>query len=191
MNLIIIHCSPNGDGLTAACASAAADGARHAGASVEEVKLNESAVGICQACNRGWGECQSVHECQVQDGFQALHQRILAGDALVVVTPVYWGEMSESAKALTDRLRRCEASREEEMGGSRLKGKPYIAVAAAGGTGNGTMTCLSSMERWGQHVGARVFDLIPVNRWTRTYKLDCIRSAAYELVESSGRNGPG
>jgi multimeric flavodoxin WrbA len=185
MNLIVIQTSPNDDGLTAACASAAAQGARQAGATVEEVKLNELKVGMCQACERGWGECMSKHECQVEDGFQALHQRILAADAIVMVTPVYWGEMSESAKALTDRLRRCEATRDREAGGSKLAGKPYIAVAAAGGSGNGTITCLGSMERWGQHVGARVFDLIAVNRWTREYKLDCIRAAAQEMAGSS------
>jgi multimeric flavodoxin WrbA len=59
MNLIIIQCSPNADGLTAACASAAAQGARQAGASVEEVKLNDIAVGMCQACGSGWGECRT------------------------------------------------------------------------------------------------------------------------------------
>jgi multimeric flavodoxin WrbA len=184
MNLIIIQCSPNDDGLTAACASAAAAGARQAGAGVEEVNLNDLPVGLCQACERGWGECRTIHECQVRDGFQGLHQRILAADGLVLVTPVYWGEMSESAKALTDRLRRCEATRGKEEGGSKLAGKPYLAVAAAGGSGNGTITCLGSMERWGQHVGARVFDLLPVNRWTRAYKLDCIRAAVCELVKS-------
>lgn len=187
MNLIIIQCSPNEDGLTAACAAAAAEGARQAGAAVEEVKLNDAQVGMCQACDRGWGSCQSAHECQQADDFQALHQRIFAADGLVIVTPVYWGEMSESAKALTDRLRRCEATRERETGGSKLTGKPYIAVAAAGGSGNGTITCLGSMERWGQHVAARVFDLIPVNRWTKDYKLDCIHAAAYEMVESWGK----
>ena len=56
MHLIIIQCSPNDDGLTAACASAAAVGARQAGASVEEVKLNSAHVGMCQACERGWGD---------------------------------------------------------------------------------------------------------------------------------------
>lgn len=191
MNLIIIQCSPNDDGLTAACASAAAEGARQGGAVVEEVRLNDSHVGMCQACDRGWGTCQSAHECQVEDGFQALHQRILAADGIILVTPVYWGEMSESAKALTDRLRRCEATRDRAQGGSLLAGKLYIAVAAAGGSGNGTVTCLGSMERWGQHVGARVFDLIPINRWTRAHKLDCIRASACELVESSTRDSAG
>ena len=106
MNVLVIYSSPNDDGLTAACSAAAVEGAREAGADVEEVRLNDLDVGMCAACNNGWGTCQTAHECQVKDDFQPLHARICAADALILVTPVYWGEMSESAKALTDRLRR-------------------------------------------------------------------------------------
>ncbi|RPJ49436.1 MAG: flavodoxin family protein [Chloroflexi bacterium] len=183
MNILILHASPNHDGLTAACAEAAAEGARQAGATVELVCLNDRNVQQCQACERGWGTCLEEHRCQVLDDFQALHERILQAGGLVLVTPVYWGEMSESAKALTDRLRRCEATRREE---SRLLGKPFIAVAAAGGSGGGMITCLASMERWAQHTGAGVFDLLPVNRWSREYKLDAIRSAAFSMVQKHG-----
>lgn len=181
MNVLVIYSSPNEEGLTAACATAAVEGARAAGGQVEAVRLNDLDVGMCQACDNGWGTCRTVHECQVKDGFQALHARICAADALILVTPVYWGEMSESAKALTDRLRRCEATRGEE---SCLAGKPVIAVAAAGGSGNGTITCLLSMERWAQHVRAKVWDLLPVNRWSREYKLVAIREAARAMVSA-------
>ena len=184
MHIILIQTSPNHDGLTAACAQAAFEGVRQAGADIDTVRLNDLPVGVCQACNQGWGTCQSEHICQIQDGFQALHEQIASADGLILVTPVYWGEMSESAKSLTDRLRRCEATRQaaREGSGSRLEGKPFIAVAAAGGSGGGMITCLASMERWGQHVRARTWDLIPVNRWSRAYKLDCIRAAAYEMA---------
>ncbi len=179
MNVLVIHSSPNLDGLTAACAAAAAAGVRDAGGQAEEVRLNDMQVGMCRACDDGWGTCRREHVCQVLDGFRALHGRVLAADALVLVTPVYWGEMSESAKALTDRLRRCEASRGEQSG---LAGKPVICVAAAGGSGGGMITCLLSMERWIQHVRARPFDLIPVNRWSRPYKLTAIRAAGRALA---------
>lgn len=180
MNVLVVYSSPNKDGLTAACAAAAVEGAREAGAHVEEVRLNDLDVGMCQACDDGWGTCRTAHECQVKDGFQALHARICEADALVLVTPVYWGEMSESAKALTDRLRRCEATKREA---SCLSGKPVLAVAAAGGSGGGMITCLLSMERWIQHVRARIWDLIPVNRWSREYKLVAIRAAARAMVQ--------
>ena len=97
------------------------EGIRLGGGEVEEACLNEMKVGMCQACNNGWGTCQPEHECQVLDDFQALHQKACQADALALVTPVYWGEMSESAKAFTDRLRRCEATRGKE---SLLAGKP-------------------------------------------------------------------
>ena len=114
MNVLVIGSSPNQEGLTAACMAAAIEGVGHAGGHSEEVRLNDMQIGMCQACDSGWGTCRKEHVCQVADGFQALHARVLAADALVLVTPVYWGEMSESAKALTDRLRRCEASRGQE-----------------------------------------------------------------------------
>ena len=179
MNILILQSSPNHDGLTAACASAAADGAQTAGGAVESVCINDLELHQCQACNNGWGTCRTEHECQLLDGFQAIHQRILQSDALVLVTPVYWGEMSESAKALTDRLRRCEATRRDA---TALAGMPFIAIAAAGGSGGGMITCLASMERWIDHVRARKFDLIPVNRWSRAYKVIAIRAAAEAMT---------
>jgi multimeric flavodoxin WrbA len=159
MNIVVIYSSPNSDGLTAACARAAANGAGQGAGegSVETVCINDLNLRQCQACDNGWGTCRTEHQCQLQDDFQGLHAGILKADALVLVTPVYWGEMSESAKALTDRLRRCEATRRE-------------------------LTALAGLERWAQHIGMRVFDLIPVNRWSREYKLAAIHAAACAMV---------
>jgi multimeric flavodoxin WrbA len=179
MDIVVLSSSPNKDGLTAACAAAAVEGVEMAGGSAEEIRLNDLCIGACQACDHGWGTCLSDHSCQVLDDFQGVHERVRRADGYILVTPVYWGEMSESAKALTDRLRRCEATRQED---SALSGKPVIAVAAAGGSGGGMVTCLGSMERWIQHVRARVFDLLPVNRWSQAYKLGTIRAAAQALV---------
>ncbi len=183
MNIIVISASPNTDGLTAACAAAAVEGAQRSGGRAEEVRLNDLDVGMCQACDNGWGPCLKEHVCQVEDDFQALHARVVEADGCVLVSPVYWHEMSESAKAFTDRLRRCEAPRGPESG---LHSKPVIAVAAAGGSGNGMITCLASMERWIQHMRARVYDLLPVNRWSREYKLTAIREAARTMVDEGG-----
>jgi multimeric flavodoxin WrbA len=180
MNVIVTSSSPNTDGLTAACAAAAIEGVLLAGGHAKEIRINDLQIGLCQACDNGWGPCLDRHECQTKDDFQALHARVRQADAYVIVTPVYWGEMSESSKAFTDRLRRCEATRGDE---SSLFGKPAIAVAAAGGSGNGMITCLLSMERWIEHVRARKFDLIPVNRWSREYKLVAIREAARAMVQ--------
>ena len=179
MTVTIVSASPNKDGMSAACAAAAAEGVSLAEGDAETVFLNDLHIGACKACDNGWGTCRTLHYCQVTDDFQGLHERVIKSDALVLVSPVYWGEMSESAKAFTDRLRRCEASRRE---GSLLAGKPVLAVASAGGTGGGMITCLQSIERWIQHVRARQWDLIPVNRWSKPYKLATIRDAAQAMT---------
>ncbi len=179
MNVLVISSSPNADGLTARCALAAEKGIAEGGGKSEQIVLNQLHIQQCQSCDNGWGTCREQHFCQVEDDFQNLHARVIAADALVLVTPVYWGEMSESAKAFTDRLRRCEASRGEQSG---LKDMPILAVAAAGGSGGGMISCLASMERWIQHIRGRVYDLIPVNRWSRPYKLTAIQAAGCSLV---------
>jgi multimeric flavodoxin WrbA len=143
------------------------------------VRLNDLDIGMCEACDHGWGTCLDDHACQVEDDFQAEHAEARQADAYIIVTPVYWGDLSEVAKAFTDRLRRCEAAR---CDASALYDKPVIAVAAAGGSGGGMITCLLNLERWISHVRARRYDSIPVNRWNRAYKLETIREAAYAMV---------
>ncbi|KLU59836.1 hypothetical protein CEB3_c39700 [Peptococcaceae bacterium CEB3] len=181
MKVMILTGSPNIEGLTAACGSAAKAGAEAAGAQVDMINLNRLQIGHCQACGNGWGPCRNEHECQVQDDFQSLHASMADADAFVLITPVYWGDLSESAKAFTDRLRRCEAFRNEK---TFLQGKPFLAVAAAGGSGNGLTSCLTSMERFLMHVKTEKFDLIGITQRSRGYKLDTIHAAAREMAAS-------
>jgi multimeric flavodoxin WrbA len=182
MKVLVIQSSPNRDGLTAACAAAAAEGATRAGAEVENVRLNDLGIERCDACGNGWGTCRDEHRCQQEDGFQALQARVAAADGYIIVTPVYWGEPSETAKAFFDRLRRCEAHRGDE---GALAGKWALVVAAAGGGGGGTLTCLSSLAHFLQHVRARPFDLMGVTRRNRGYMLDAIRQGAEAMITAT------
>ena len=181
MRVLVLQSSPNRDGLTAACAAAAIEGARRAGAEVEDVRLNDLDLRRCAACGNGWGTCLKEHVCCQKDDFAALQQRVAAAGAIIIVTPVYWGEPSESAKAFLDRLRRCEATRGGE---SILAGKPAIAVAAAGGSGGGVLTCLSSLQNWMHHLSARPFDLIGITRRSRGYMIEAIGRAAEAMVRA-------
>jgi len=187
MDILIISSSANTDGLTASCTRAAREGISQGGAEPQEVGLNDLTIGSCKACDHGWGTCRDEHYCKVLDDFQVLHERVLKADAFVFVTPVYWGDLSESMKAFTDRLRRCEALRNTESG---LYQKPILAVAAAGGSGSGTITCLASLERWIEHVHACKWDFIPVNRWSREYKLETIRAAAEAMTSNLSAGNP-
>lgn len=188
MDTLIISSSPNTDGLTLACARAALEGIFQGGGAATEVRLNDLNIRSCEACDNGWGTCRDEHYCKVSDDFQALHARMLKADAFVFVTPVYWGDLSESMKNFTDRLRRCEALKGDQSG---FYEKPVMMVAAAGGSGNGMITCLVGLERWIEHVHARKWDFIPVNRWSREYKLETIRAAAEAMTSTAGNPAAG
>ncbi len=178
MKVMIVTSSPNLEGLTAACGNMAKAGAEAVGAEAVIVNLNRLKIGHCKACGNGWGPCRSKHECQVQDDFQSVHASMADMDAFIIITPVYWGDMSESAKAFSDRMRRCEALKEKSF----LEGKPVIAVAAAGGTGNGVISTLTNLERLLMQVRANKFDLIGITQKNREYKLDTIHEATRAMV---------
>lgn len=181
MKVMIITGSPNKDGLTETCGQAAKMGIEDGKSEAVMVRLNDQDISKCHACGNGWGTCRDEHICQVGDDFQKLHKLMAGMDAYVVVTPVYWGEMSESAKAFFDRLRRCEAITKEK---NIIEGKPVISIAAAGGSGNGTLTCLASMERLFSHIRAEKFDMIGITRKNRNHMLEAIRNSAREMVIS-------
>jgi len=178
VKVLIVTSSPNKDGLTAACGEQARLGAVESGVEASVVSLNELNVGKCQACKNGWGSCLEKNICQINDDFQNMHAALKDAGAVIIVTPVYWGDMSESAKAFLDRVRRCEGLKKENQ---FLKGKPVICVAAAGGTGNGIISCLGTMERFVDHVKGTKYDFIGVTRKNTAYKLETIYAAAKSM----------
>ncbi|HBV98591.1 MAG: iron-sulfur protein [Peptococcaceae bacterium BICA1-7] len=183
MKIMVITGSPNKEGLTADCGNQARLGAEASGAEVTSVCLNDLNIGRCRACNNGWGTCRDRHVCQVEDDFQKLHAGLKEIDGFILVTPVYWWDMSESVKAFVDRLRRCEALKGEDQ---FIGGKPVISVAAAGGTGNGCISCLTALEKFVDHVKGIKFDFIGVTRRNKDYKLKTIFDAGGTMAESLG-----
>ena len=181
MKITILTASPNKKGLTAACANEAKEGAILNNASVSLICLNDLNIPSCSACNNAWGTCRNEHKCQVEDDFQKTQLSLAESDALVIISPVYWGELSESAKNFLDRLRRCEATNGDQ---NILAGKPIICVAAAGGSGNGTISCLESRDRFVTHLRATKYDFISITQRTRDYKLKTIKEAVNSLCKS-------
>ncbi|MHB9130519.1 MAG: flavodoxin family protein [Armatimonadota bacterium] len=177
---LVISASPNTDGLTATCAKAALAGFAEAGAEGQHIDLCKGNFAHCRQCGNGWGTCRSEQQCVIDDDLQALRQQLTAAEGVVIVTPVYYGELSESAKAVFDRVRRCESHQGDN--GVLVK-KPVIAVAAAGGSGGGITTCLLSMERLIQHTRGQVADLIGVTQRNRTYQVETIRAAAAAMAK--------
>ena len=179
MRIIAVQSSPNEDGLTCLLAMAVLEGAESAGAETELIHLNKLNIESCKAHNRGWGTCRSEGKCMIKDDFQNLREKINQADALVFSTPVYFGDLSESAKRFLDRWRRCETYNREA---SPLRGKPAIGIAAAGGSGGGAVNALHNLETYLRRLQFTIFDLVPVTRMSKDHKLDMLRSAGRRLA---------
>ncbi len=181
MKVMILSGNPKKNGLCESVTEELRQGIAEAGVEWEEIRLSEYGIERCHVCGEGWGTCRSTHICAFgEDGFTEVSDRIAAADAVVLVTPVYWGETAETLKSFIDRFRRCQFGSE-----GALSGKPVLLVASAGGTGNGVLTCLEQMDRFCRHTGAVIFDLIGINRWSADYKRPLARAAAKALA--SGR----
>jgi multimeric flavodoxin WrbA len=177
---LIITASPNKDGLTAACGKAANDGITSAGGEAEIIDISAIKLKPCHICGNGWGTCMKSAKCIIDDALAELQTKTRAADGIALITPVYFGQPSERMKYFMDRFRRCEAFNPD---GSAAKGKQIDLIAAAGGSGNGTATCLSEMENWCRHVGATAQERIGVTRFNRALMLEVIRDAGARLVQ--------
>ena len=179
---IIISSSPNSNGLTAACVEAAMRGFHAEGADARHINLCDQRLEHCRQCGNGWGQCRDKHTCVIDDDLGTLQQVIFEAEGIVWVTPVYFGDISESARSAFDRLRRCNFW-QNEVG--LLREKSIVCVAAAGGSGGGISSCLASMERYVQHMRGQVADLIGITRRNRVYTLETISAAATTLAIST------
>ncbi|MEI6101329.1 MAG: flavodoxin family protein [Eubacteriales bacterium] len=179
MKICILSGNPKKDGLCQSVINSAIEGAIEGNAEVDEIRLGEYKLVRCQVCGNGWGPCRDQNICTFgNDGFDDILAHIKGCDALILVSPVYWGETSELLKCFLDRLRRCEFSGED-----LLRNKQVLMIASAGGSGNGVLTCLEQMDRFCRHTGMVIFDHIAINRWNNDYKKQAVWSAAKAMAE--------
>ena len=187
MKVVAIQSSANRDGLTASLTESALEGAETAGADVQLLHLNEFEVEVCRACGTGWGHHfeqdaeLAAYECVIDDDFADLRSRIVDADGLIFATPVYFWDMSESAKVFLDRIRRTHYPIRET---SPFVGKPVVSIAAAGGSGNGAADAGRIMEnffsKWMQMKRAAT---VPVTRQTAQMHRDTIHQTGALLVD--------
>ena len=172
MKAAILWSSPNMDGLTAAAKDQVKEGLAAAGIEVEEIHLNAKDLHHCAACGSGFGTCRTDGTCVQEDDFAEIYRKMTEADGLVFVTAVYWHDVTECMKAFLDRLRRCEANHNH-----LLKGKNCLLAACAGGSGNGAVECLRSMEKYAAHLELVCCDRLPVIRFNRAYMLPALQEA--------------
>ncbi len=125
MKTIIINASPRKSWNTAQLLREARKGAESVGAETEYVDLydlNFTGCRSCLACKRKGGKHPG---CAWKDDLSPLIDRILAADALIIGTPIYYGEPTAQLRALMERLVFCVAPYEP---GSYFDGKVDVGL---------------------------------------------------------------
>lgn len=184
MKICILSGNPKTEGLCQSVIDVAKFAAIEAGAKAEEIRLCDYDLVRCHVCGNGWGTCKTENYCSFgADGFDEIKDRIKACDALILASPVYWGETSEALKSFLDRLRRCEFNQSET-----LSGKQVLLIASPGESGNGMLTAFEQMDRFCRHTGAVIFDYIGINKWNNDYKKEAVK-AAVKAIASGRVNG--
>lgn len=165
---------PNKMGLTFACVEECQKELEKLGYESEHICINKKNIKRCLACgNRGWGICLNEHQCILKDDFNEIYKYMNGFDAYVFITPVYFWEMSESAKTFFDRLKRCDAFNDD----SKIKGKKIVCLACAGGSGNGTEETLKSFDILNHFLKTDMYARISVTRFNFENQKELIKES--------------
>lgn len=100
MRVLAIAGSPRRGGNTDLLLARAVSAITRTGATVDSVVLCRLRVAPCTAC----GDCDKTGQCIVQDDFQSLCATILASDAILLASPVYFTNVTAQTKAFIDRF---------------------------------------------------------------------------------------
>ena len=183
MRILMISGSRNPEGQTARAADAMLEGVEGAGGQTERVFLPTLNIERCRQCeDSGWGLCRKEGHCVIEDDFAAIVKKLKEADAVIVATPVYFSDMSESLRAFTDRLRRTCT---HQAGRAGIEGKSAIGLCVAGGGGGGAPACCVSLQRVMPRCGFDVTDMIPARRQNLQAKLPRLCLAGAWLATDS------
>ena len=128
--VLIISASPRKNGNSDLLCDEFAKGAIEAGHEVEKIRLAEKKVGYCTGCYA----CQKLNKCVQNDDANAIVEKMLAADVIVLATPVYFYSMDAQLKALIDRT----VSRWSDFG--RFKGTEFWHIITAADTNKDMMS---------------------------------------------------
>ena len=116
--VVVLLGSPRKKGNSAILAEQIARGAIKAGAKVETVFLQDLNIAPCKSCYA----CQKENSkgCSINDAMQEVYPKLLAAEAWVIASPVYWFTMSAQTKLFMDRCFALPAYAKEPFAGKQI-----------------------------------------------------------------------
>ena len=97
--VLVLSASPRKGGNSDTLCDEFVRGAKDAGHTAQKISLRDQKIGYCTGC----GACNSTHRCVQKDDMAAVLDEMVAVDAIVMATPVYFYTMDAQMKTLIDR----------------------------------------------------------------------------------------
>jgi multimeric flavodoxin WrbA len=98
-DILAIYGSPRREGNTSALLKQAVQGARDAGADIEEITLRDLKMSPCLEI---YG-CLKTGRCAIKDDFQSLYDKMLSAKGMMLASPIFFYTVSAHTKILMDR----------------------------------------------------------------------------------------
>ncbi len=133
-NILAVYGSPRRNGNTSTLLKNAVRGALDSNVQIDEVFLRDLSISPCLEIYA----CGKTGRCAIRDDFQELHDRLLACDALMLASPVFFYTVSAQTKIFMDRSQAQWAKKylvDKAPFGLREPARKalFIAVGATGG----------------------------------------------------------
>ena len=126
MKTIIINASPRKKWNTAEVLDAARKGAESVGSEVEYVNLYDLVFKGCRSCLICKRKDKTKGKCYWKDDLSPLIEKIFDSDALIIGSPIYFGQPTSEFRALVERLIFCIMSYDD--GSSYYAGKVNVGI---------------------------------------------------------------
>ena len=126
MKTIIINASPRKKWNTAEVLDAARKGAESVGSEVEYVNLYDLVFKGCRSCLVCKRKDKTKGKCYWRDDLTPLIEKIFDSDALIIGSPIYFGQPTSEFRALVERLIFCIMSYDD--GSSYYAGKVNVGI---------------------------------------------------------------
>lgn len=97
--ILAFYGSPRREGNSATLLGKVVEGAREAGAEVEEIVLRDLKMSPCLEI---YG-CRKTGRCIIQDDFQGIYDKIEASAGIILASPIFFYTVSSHTKILMDR----------------------------------------------------------------------------------------
>jgi multimeric flavodoxin WrbA len=155
-SVLIFNGSPRKKGNSAILADEIARGVRESGNNAEVIRLNDLNLHPCQGCDA----CQKAQNfrCVQKDDMNDLYVKLLAADALVITSPIYWFAVSAQTKMFIDRLYALGNPK-----GHGLKGKKFAAALIYGDVDpykSGAVNAIGSLRDAMNYIQCPIVDIL-------------------------------